>query len=246
MKPSAFSATVVRNEYIAKETRETTFLVDQDNQELTFQAGQFFNIVLNTPENPEKKVMRAYSVASSPKILPQFKLCVKVIENGKGLGSGFVDRLKKDESVKFSGPFGHFGKKFPQKKTIMVATGTGIAPMKAIIDELQESNFPTHTTLVFGVREEEHAFYREYFEVLQKEHTRFSFVLFISRPEKNTQFSHTTYKGRVTEFFTDKTPENLSNTEFLICGNPAMVKEVRKILHNEKSVDKKNICVEAY
>jgi len=248
--PVTFFATVVENTYIAKETRETTFLLS-DSDELGvpensdfFKSGQFFNVVIE-----DSSVMRAYSIASSPKILPEFKLCVKVLykDSGeKGLGSGFIDGLEKGQRVKFSGPFGHFGRKFPAKKCIMVATGTGIAPMKAIIDEVSEDDFPTTTTLVFGVREEEYAFYRENFEALEKKHRNFSFFLYISRPEQDTVFSEQVKKGRVTEFFTPLSPEFFLDTEIIICGNPAMVKEVRKILKNEKSVDKKNICVEAY
>ena len=254
MKPTSFFATVESNTYIAKETRETTFNLNKTSEnspEISFSAGQFFNIILKNPENSEKKIMRAYSVASSPEILPTFKLCVKVLHKDsgeKGIGSGFIDDLTKGETVEFSGPFGHFGQKFPEKKCIMVATGTGIAPMKAIIDTLVEKKFPKKTTLIFGVREEEYAFYREYFEELDQKFLNFSFELYISRPEENTVFSDSVKKGRVTEFFGEesKTPQYIQNTEILICGNPAMVKEVRKILKEEKHVEKQNICVEAY
>ncbi len=237
MKPISFTATVISQEYIAKETRKTLFEVPQ-SLNFSYKTGQFVNIVLTN--NEEKKIMRAYSFASSSSFLPYFELCVKVLENG--LGSNFIDQLKIGDTVNFFGPFGHFGQKFPEKKIIMVATGTGIAPMKAIIDELSEKNFPTKTTLVFGVREEEYAFHRKYFESLDTDFQNFKFFLYVSRPSLHFSGKN----GRVTNFFKEKTPEFFLDTEVLICGNPAMVKEVREILKDEKRVEKNNICVEVY
>ncbi len=243
MIPTPFTARVISHEYIAKETRKTIFEISDSS--FSFSTGQFVNILLTDSEG--KKAMRAYSIASSSSHLPQFELCVKVIENG--LGSGFIDRLTVGDDVDFMGPFGHFGQKFPEKKIMMVATGTGIAPMKAIVDELSEKNFPTQTTLVFGVREEEYAFYREYFEELDEKFLDFSFHLYVSRPSDDFSEKGCAKKGRVTEIFSEISgfsDADFEDSEFLICGNPAMVKEVRKTLREEKNVDKKLICVEAY
>lgn len=243
MNPLPFAAYVVSTEYIAKETRKTVFEISDTT--FTFSTGQFVNIMLR--DDTGKNVMRAYSIASSASHLPRFELCVKVLENG--LGSGFVDRLKIGDVVNFIGPFGHFGQKFPQKKLMMIATGTGIAPMKAIIDELSEKKFQKKTTLIFGVREEKYAFYREYFEKQDSLYPNFQFSLFISRPSEDFLQTQIAQKGRVTEIFSHQSgfsDEMFVDTEFLICGNPAMVKEVKKRLQEEKHIEKNVICVEAY
>lgn len=247
MNPASFTATVLENNSIAKDTKEAVFSID-NSQNIIFTAGQFFNIII------ENKIIRAYSIASSPNLLPRFKICVKLVRKSsgeEGIGSGFLHSLKSGDTAKFSGPFGHFGQKFPQKNCTMIATGTGIAPMKSIIDKLREKDFPINTHLIFGVREEQHAFYREYFEKLSHDFLNFNFTLYISQPNTSIKLSGYTKKGRVTEFFSENhknndTLEYFKNREFLICGNPSMVKEVKTTLITKYSVDKKMICREAY
>jgi NAD(P)H-flavin reductase len=241
MKPIVFTATVLSNEYIAEETRKTIFEISSDHKDtFVFTTGQFVNLML-LDENG-KKIMRGYSIASSASRLPRFELCVKVIENGRG--SGLIDRLQVGDTAEFMGPFGHFGQKSPEKNLLMVATGTGIAPMKAIIDELAEKNFPTPTTLVFGIREKKYAPYLEYFEKLQKEHENFSFHLWVSRPSSSEESIGE--KGRVTDFLQKKSPEFFEGREVIMCGNPHMIKEAKNILLQEKMVEKSSIVVESY
>lgn len=238
VKPIQFIATVVSNEYTAKETRRTVFEVKDPSSEFTFSTGQFVNLHCPEIEGAVPPKPRAYSIASSMRVLPRFELCVKVIENG--IGSGYIDSMKEGDEVEFTGPMGHFGRKKIKKNMLLVATGTGIAPMKAIVDEQQEDGFPVPCTLVFGVREECYASYKDYFQELAEEYENFSFFLYISRPEEE---STSGYEGRVTDFFNENF-EYLGE-EVLICGNPAMVKQVRSMLI-EQGVEKRDIVVEAY
>jgi len=231
-KPSAFVATVVSNEYIALETRKTVFSIDP-KYSILFTTGQFFNLKV------EDKVMRAYSIASSASRLPEFELCVKVIQGGKG--SGYIDRMVPGDKIEFMGPFGHFGRK-SEKKLLMIATGTGIAPMKALCDEGAEEGFSTPSRLVFGVSNREYASYHSDFLSLSAQYPNFNYDIYVSRPEK----SYTGNIGRVTKWVEEQSNEFFVNTEILICGNPAMVKEVRKILKEEKGVKKEDIIVEAF
>lgn len=233
IKPQPFTATVVSNEYIAAETRKTIFKIDESFH-IQFSTGQFFNLKV------EDKIMRAYSIASSSSRLPEFELCVKVVPGGKG--SGYIDNMKQGESIEFMGPFGHFGQKSPQKKTLMIATGTGIAPMKAICDELSEQQFQNTAQLIFGVSTPEYASYHSEFSQLSEQFPPFDYQLFVSRPPEGFVGNI----GRVTSWVQEQSPKFFENTEVLICGNPAMVKEVKKMLLEEKKVDKEDIIVEAF
>lgn len=247
-KPISFTTTVVSNEYTAKQTRKTRFKVDQSNLDsqdissFSFETGQFVNLKV------EPKVMRAYSIASSASHLPEFELCVKIVENGKG--STYIENMKKGDRVEFMGPFGHFGKSSDSKKIVMIATGTGIAPMRAICEEEAEKGFPVLTQLIFGVSEEEYASYQEYFQELDALHKNFIFHLYVSRPNASYQTDSVRKIGRVTSWVDEKTSLDFEDTQILICGNPAMVKQVQTLLRDEKGVDKEtrknDIVVEAY
>ncbi len=232
LPPRNFSAVVVSNEYIATETRKTVFEVL--DPEFTFHTGQFVNVKV------EPKVMRAYSVASSSARLPQFELCVKVVENGKG--SGYIDRMQAGDTVEFMGPFGHFGRKDTSKEVLLLGTGTGIAPLKAILDDEKEKGFPVKVQLVFGVRSLEFASYDAYFNQLAKEYENFEYDLYVSRPEEGC----TRKTGRITEWIANLSAEMLSNTEIIICGNPAMIKEAKTILLETFALPKEQVIIEAF
>ncbi len=258
----SFFASVISNKQIAQDTHHITFSTDPN---IHFTAGQFFNIKLKNPDNSSKMpfIFRGYSVASSPKKLPIFELCVKVVkfkdkdsgEEKKGIGSGFLGKLKAGENVEFIGPFGHFLKKSPEKKTVMLATGTGIAPMRAICEELSELKFSTKTVLLYGVSQSQFICYNNFFQNLANIYKNFEYRLFISRETdekikslkqdkiyKDTNIS----KGRITRYLEKIPTEDCKNTDFLICGNPAMVKQVKTILQENKNVEKTNIITEQY
>lgn len=230
--PQSFQAVVVSNEYIAKETRKTIFEVQNTN--LTFHTGQFVNLKV------EPKVMRAYSVASSSARLPRFELCVKVVENGKG--SGYIDRMNEGDVVEFMGPFGHFGRKDTTKKVLLLGTGTGIAPLKAICDDEKEKGFPVPVTLIYGVKSEEFVCYDALLKQYQLEFPQFSYSLWVSQPSESFSGNH----GRITQWIQTMDSSYFKDTEILMCGNPAMIKEAKTILMEQKSVPKEDIIFEAF
>ncbi len=260
MKP--FIAKVVSNTVIAEDTYSVVFSTEDS---FAFTSGQFVNIKLKNPDKESSLpfIMRGYSIASSLQHLPLFELCVKVVrftdrdtgEARTGVGSGYLSRLKKGDTVEFLGPLGHFSKKSIEKKTVMVATGTGIAPMRSICEELSEHGFPLKTKLFYGVSHSEFVCYNDFFQGLADQYENFSYTLFISRSSEEEilkmkeegMFSGVrVVSGRVTQAVKSLLEEDCVDTDFLLCGNPAMVKEVRSVLQKEKGVDRSEIVVEQY
>jgi NAD(P)H-flavin reductase len=226
-----YSAMILKNEHIAKETRGVLARVENEN--FLFSPGQFLSVKI------QERIFRAYSIASAPSSLPEFSLCIKILQNG--MGSQYIDSLSEGDKIVFRGPFGHFGIKQPEKKTLCIATGTGIAPMKSIFESQLNATQKKDLELLFGVREEEHASYLEDFQKAQQEHSFFSFTLCVSRPPFEGEF----FVGRVTDFLRKQSKDFFSGKEILVCGNPPMVKEVKEILE-EKEVEKQNIVSESF
>ena len=94
---------------------------------------------------------------------------------------------------------------------VFVATGTGLAPMIAM---LEATPVETKKTVVFGVRNEEDLFYVERLRSFENTEV----VITVSRPSD----SWTGKSGRVTDHLSCVTPES----EVYICGNPDMVESV--------------------
>ncbi len=176
-----------------------------------FKAGQFVMIKI------EDGVSRAYSIASRPDE-KSFCLAIKLIEGGRG--SEFLRGLSVGSVLNIKGPFGHFVvDPESQKDLVLVATGTGLAPMRSIVSDLIDTG--RKMTLIFGVRHVEDIFLKDEFEKLDSEHENFNFKLTLSKPDE----SWTGLKGRVTDYLEGFDPGNI---QIYICGSKLMVSEVRE------------------
>ncbi len=205
--------------------------------DFAFEAGQFIMLDCPNPENAEKPLKRSYSVGSPPeeKIM---KLCIKHVENGKG--TPFLKTVKPGDSIKTAGPFGRFTYKTPStKNAFFIATGTGIAPFYSMIySKTFKSSPPQKIYCALGVRFESEILY------IKELGTRsdIKWIPAISQPSKDWKG----FKGRVTDYLRNLTDLDFTNTEFYLCGSGDMIREVKSILIESKSVAKENIHQEIY
>lgn len=208
---------------------------------MTFVAGQ--HIMWQIAEG----VNRSMSIASPPSKLPEFEICHDV--SPMGPGSRWMVALKEGERVNFIGPLGIFtlDKASPRKK-ILIATGSGIAPFRAMIHDYLEGAWRSQVslrestddvTLYWGLRFEEDIFWQEEFAVLSQKHPNFVFVLTLSQPTPNWQGK----SGRVTAHLGEL--QNPTASDFYLCGNKDMVDEVQNHLL-AKSVPKEQIKSELF
>src|SRR5579884_1380889 len=96
-------------------------------EKLDFKPGQFvsFTEVLH-----DKKVTRAYSIASPPDG-NRFELCLNRVQ--EGMFSPWLFAMKPGDEVEMKGPLGYFVVRNPGRDVIFVATGTGIAPFRSML-----------------------------------------------------------------------------------------------------------------
>ena len=99
---------------------------------LKFRAGQYIDVI-----GPEG-IRRSYSLANAPRDDAKLVLEVKRVEGGV-LSEYWFERAQKNDLLRLEGPMGTFCLR-PKalKNLIFLATGTGIAPIKAILQELEE------------------------------------------------------------------------------------------------------------
>ncbi len=104
-----------------------------DGDWLEFKAGQFLQLSV-----PGAGVLRRYSPASTPQDLPTIELLIRLLPNGV-MSEWLSERAKHDDIVELAGPFGAF---FVREKSrvphILVAGGTGLAPILSILDTLRK------------------------------------------------------------------------------------------------------------
>ena len=204
----------------------------------TFVAGQFVSIEVPPRHEEEKMVMRQYSISSRPRSEHIFELCYKKIPGGRAT-DGLFSNLEINDMVQFVGPAGHFTLKREHNPLVFIATGTGVAPFKSMLEDLWARGHKGKTTLLFGVSFVKDLFYHEYFGKKEGEED-FTFHPCVSRPERSWEG----FSGRVTahlESHFDYAPD----TDFYICGNGSVIEDVKRILL-EKGVEKEHIFFEKY
>ena len=152
-----------------------------------FAPGQFVSAV--APDANGKQQTRAYSIASAPNG-NQFELCVNRVEEGF-FSNHLADLpdLPIGGTIQIHGPHGHFILHEPITDSILVATGTGIAPMRGYLQWLFPEDGPDRSNgkqiwLVYGTRYESDIYYREEFEALAARQPNFHYLPTLSRAER--------------------------------------------------------------
>lgn len=206
--------------------------------EIDFKAGQYVTIRIPNEEN--RILFRAYSIASSPLEKNQIVLCIKCAE--KGLGSFRLRNLRAGDYLSFRGPIGDFVLKEESSRDILlVAGGTGVAPFVSMADYLIESKSPRKMTLYFGTKTREDLFYYEKFLAMVSQYENFEFFPCLSREEKaDKKFQ----KGRVTTVLAEQFFDS-TNLEAYICGGSEFINDVKNLL-KEKGFEEQHIHYEKF
>jgi CDP-4-dehydro-6-deoxyglucose reductase len=187
--------------------------------EFQFTPGQFVTL---TAEVDGKAISRAYSLCSTPDG-NRFALCLNLVEDGRLSPRIFAMRV--GDSMECAGPNGFFVLRNPPRDSVMVAAGTGIAPIRGILRSALDRYPELQFTLLFGTRREETILYREEWESLASERPNFRFWPTLSRAEENWRGR----RGHVQEHF-DEATGGRTDIDVYICGLKAMVDDIRQRL----------------
>jgi len=160
-----------------------TFVIDE-LESFPFTAGQFVSAV--APDANGKVQTRAYSIASAANG-NKFELCVNRVEEGF-FSNHLADLpdLPIGSEIQIHGPHGHFILHAPITDSILIATGTGIAPMRGYLQWLfpaegQDRSNGKQIWLVYGTRHESDIYYQAEFEALAARVPNFHYLPTLSR-----------------------------------------------------------------
>lgn len=122
-------------------------------------SGQYINII-------KGDFKRSYSIASKNSS-PNIVLFIKKYQGGR-FSNYLFDEAKINDLLRIEGPIGtFFYRKTNKSNVVFLATGTGIAPIKAILESLEQNStevIDKNIYLFFGGRKEEDLFWRPQFE----------------------------------------------------------------------------------
>lgn len=207
--------------------------------EFRFKAGQF--VMLHVPvEGAAKPALRAYSIASTDEQTNGFKLIFKFVENG--LASQFIWKLKGDETLQMTGPFGKvFFQEPPTEQLVFLNTGSGISQHFCFIESRMKKYPNLKYKLYFGVRREADIYYENELKRLQKDLPGFEYHYVLSRGSE----SWSGKRGYVQHFLNETGYKEIPTT-FYLCGNGGMIKEAKHQLLEVDALPKESVWAEAF
>lgn len=185
------------------------------NANFNFNAGQYVNLIKGA-------INRSYSIASSPTNGSQLEFFIKKYENGL-MSKYWFEEAKINDLLRVEGPLGSFFLRESNKKNIVfLATGTGVAPIKSILEDIalnntqliEEKNF----WVFVGARYQNDLFWN-----LKLKNVKF--IETLSRPEENWKGE----KGYVQDIVL-KQNINLNDAQVYACGSNQMIQAAKKLL----------------
>lgn len=235
--PKTFKAKLKAKILLAEDTYDFIFTSEEP---LQFAAGQFLYVTVTDGQQPP--LNRAYSICSAPH-QSEIKLCIKIVAGGRA--TNWFLTLEEGAEIECLAPLGHFTfKNDSPREALLIATGTGIAPLNSMIEEQLHNGDQRKLTLIFGLRHISHLFYEEHFAALKTKYPNFEYFYTLSKPENESWQGEI---GRVTEWLNKNFDQRFEKTalDTYICGLGDMVQDVQKLLA-EKGVPKENVHFERY
>ena len=190
------------------------------NENFRFLAGQYIDFLLADGKR------RSYSIASCPDAggVTALELHARHMPGGLFTSRLFDNRLKVRDLLRFEGPLGSFFlREDSAKPIVMVASGTGFAPIKAMCEHAFQRKLARPITLYWGCRTKRDLYMLDV--TMGWQHPGFRFVPVLSDPTPECAWTGRTgfVHRAVMDGFAD-----MSGVQVYACGAPVMVDSARR------------------
>jgi len=189
-------------------------------------AGQYADVLVEGMSAP-----RSYSFARAPSeaAADEATFFVRHVPGGE-----FTEWLHSEDQsgqrVTVSGPYGQFWLRESDRPVLLIAGGSGLAPIRAILKEACKNNCQRRMIFLFGARTQKDLYCLEDIEEIDRHlDGRFRFVPVLSNEAADSDWRGA--RGMVTEFIHNQDVE-LATCEAYLCGPPPMVDAAIAVLKN--------------
>ena len=208
---------VMKLDRLAHDVMQLSFKL-AEGQRLQFLAGQYIDILLSGNQR------RSFSLATAPHVDELLQLHIRHVPGGLFSEQVFTT-MKERDLLRFQGPLGTFFlREDTDRPVILVAGGTGFAPIKSILDHAfaQGTTRPLH--LYWGVRAQRDLYLHNLPQAWAREHAHFRYTPVLSQPLSEDHWSGRT--GWVHEAVIADHPD-LSRYEVYASGPPPMIEALK-------------------
>jgi glycine betaine catabolism B len=194
-----------------------------DGISLRAKPGQFLTFHLDIDG---KKVIRSYTICSSPLKSDHVEITPKRTQNG--CASVFLNESAAPGMiVNASGPFGQFY--FDEnlhKNIVLIAAGSGITPMIAMLRYIEDRALNTPVTLIYSVRTSQDIIFKNELTRLSCSLPNFRTVVTLSAPDINWKG----HRGRISSALLQQQIHDFAAPTFFLCGPKAFMKLASDLL----------------
>lgn len=204
-----------RIEYLTKDILKINLRLPP-NSKFRFNSGQYINII-------KGNLTRSYSIANSSNHKNELEFFIKRYQNGL-MSKYLFEDSKINDLLRIEGPLGSFFfRKSGLKNIVFLATGTGIAPIKSIIENLEESCEEYNNKkfwIIIGARYKRDLIWKPYSNKLN-----IKYIPVLSRELNDWEGE----KGYVQEILIKKQID-LQNAQVYACGSNSMISSSKELL----------------
>lgn len=188
-------------------------------ERLQFLAGQYVDVLL--PGNKR----RSFSIANAPHDDAFLELHVRHVPGGLFTDKVF-STMKERDILRFNGPHGTFFlREESTKPMVLVAGGTGFAPIKALVEHALHEGLTRPMAIYWGARDKAGLYLPDLPAGWAAAHPHISFVPVLSEPAAGDAWDGRT--GFVHQAVLADFPD-LSGHEAYVCGAPVMVEAAKR------------------
>ncbi len=192
------------------------------NVALQYHPGQYIEFIL--PDG----LRRSYSMACAPSTQaqrPGIELHIRHMPGGRFTDHVF-GAMKEREILRLEGPFGSFFlREQSAKPIVLLAGGTGLAPIKAIVEHMQSRDIRLPCVLYWGCRARSDLYLHDWALQAAEQMPNLSYVPVLSEPHPQDDWTGRT--GLVHRAVMADLPD-LSAHQVYACGAPVLVESARR------------------
>lgn len=215
-----FSGEVVSNERVTPDIHVIRIQLNEP-RDIPYAAGQYFEF-----DVPGLEETRAYSMASEYASSGLVEFHVKLIQQGRG--SSYLTSLRSGDVVSGSGPFGRMQLRSLDNDIVFVAGGSGLAPIKALLESAFAQGFTRQAWLFYGARTSKDLYLTEQWYDWEQKYPNFHFIPALSNREDGEAWDGK--EGFIAEVMAQSF-ESLNDTVAYLCGPPIMIQTTLKSLY---------------
>ena len=202
-----------------------------------FRAGQYLQVLL------EDGARRCFSMANPPQQSDGAHLHIRVVPGGRFSGE-VLPRLTAGMTLRVELPYGDFFLRDASgKPAIFVASGTGFAPIKSILEDAFRRGVKRAMTLYWGARKRKDLYLMPLPQKWAVQQPAFRFVPVLSEEGPKDGWQGRT--GLVHRAVMQDFP-NLAGHEVYACGVPAMITAARREFEGQRALPTEDFHCDAF